>query len=73
VIVIATMDSEFMMPVRNSDDESLLLQSNLEYSNSNYATTSVFNNIQLRMESEDLFNERNQGDLLDSISEPTQP
>jgi len=67
------MDSEFMMPVRNSDDESLLLQSNLEYSNSNYASTSVFNNIQLRMESEDLFNERNQGDLLDSISEPTQP
>jgi len=78
VIVIATMDSDFMMPVQNSDDDeetdSLLLQSiNLEYSNSNYASTSVFNNIQLRMESEDLFNERNQGDLLDSSSKTTQP
>ena len=69
------MDSEFMKPVQNSNDEeeteSLLLQSNLEYSNSNYASASVFNNIQLRMESEDLFGERNQGDLLDS--ETTQP
>jgi len=64
-----------MKPVQNSNDEeeteSLLLQSNLEYSNSNYASASVFNNIQLRMESEDLFGERNQGDLLDS--ETTQP
>ena len=72
------MDSEFMMPVQNSDDDeetdSLLLQSiNLEYSNSNYASTSVFNNIQLRMELEDLFNERNQGDLIDSSSKTTQP
>ena len=61
VIVITTMDFEFMKPVQNSDDkeetDSLLLQSNLEYSNSNYASTSV----QLRMESEDLFNKRNQG------------
>jgi len=78
VIVIALMDSEFMMPVQNSDDDeetdSLLLQSiNLEYSNSNYASTSVFNNIQLRMELEDLFNERNQGDLIDSSSKTTQP
>jgi len=68
------MDSEFMKPVQNSDDEeetdSLLLQSNLEYSNSKYASASVFNNIRLRMESEDLFDE-NQGDLLDS--ETTQP
>jgi len=45
-----------------------LLQSNLEYSNSNYASTSVLNNIRLRMESEDLFDKRNQGDLLDSSS-----
>ena len=63
MIVIATMDSEFMKPVQNSDDEeetdSLLLQSNLEYSNSNYASASVFNNIRLRMESEDLFDEKN--------------
>jgi len=62
VIVIATMDSEFMKPVQNSVNEeetdSLLLQSNLEYSNSNYASTSVYN--WLRMESEDLFDERNQ-------------
>ena len=53
MIVIATMDSEFMKPVQNSDDEeetdSLLLQSNLEYSNSIYASASVFNNIRLRM------------------------
>ena len=68
-----------MKPVQNSDDEeetdSLLrmLQSNLEYSNSNYASASVFNNIRLRMESEDLFDERNRGDLLDSSSETTQP
>ena len=74
MIVIATMDSEFMKPVQNRDDEeetdSLLhmLQSNLEYSNSKYASASVFNNIRLRMESEDLFDERN---LLDS--ESTQP
>ena len=76
MIVIATIgiDSEFMKPVQqNSVDEeetdSLLLQSiNLEYSNSNYAIASVFNNIRLRMESED---ERNQGDLLDY--ETTQP
>ena len=73
------MDFEFMKPVQNSDDkeeaDSLLrmLQSNLEYSNSNYASTSVLNNIRLRMESEDLFDERNQGDLLDSGSEITQP
>ena len=70
------MDSEFMKPVQNSDDEeetdSLLLQSNLEYTNSNYASASVLNNIWLRMESEDLFDERNQGDLLDSSSEITQ-
>ena len=70
------MDSEFMKPVQNSDDEgetdSLLLQSNLEYSNSNYATASVLN-VRLGMESEDLFDERNQGDLLDSSSETTQP
>ena len=63
MIVIATMDSGFMKPVQNSDDEeetdSLLLQSNLEYSNSNYASASVFNNIRLRMESEDLFDEKN--------------
>ena len=75
MIVIATMDSEFMKPVQKSDDEeetdSLLLQSNLEYSNSKYASASVFNNIPLRMESEDLFDERNRGDLLDS--ETTQP
>ena len=62
------MDSEFMKPVQNSDDEeetdSLLLQSN---------SASVLNNILLRMEQEDLFNERNQGDLLDSSSETTQP
>jgi len=62
VIVIATMDSEFMKPIQNSVNEeetdSLLLQSNLEYSNSNYASTSVYN--WLRMESEDLFDERNQ-------------
>jgi len=36
------MDSEFMKPVQNSVNEeetdSLLLQSNLEYSNSNYAS-----------------------------------
>ena len=67
------MDSEFMKPVQNSVNEeetdSLLLQSNLEYSNSNYAGTSVYN--WLRMESEDLFDERNQGDLLDY--ETTQP
>ena len=76
VIVIATMDSEFMKPVQNSDDEetdSLLLQSSLEYTNSNYASTSVLNNIRLRMESEDLFDERNRGYLLDSSSETTQP
>ena len=70
------MDSEFMMPVQNSDDDeetdSLLLQSiNLEYSNSNYASAPVFNNIRLRMESEELFDERNQGDLLNSVT--TQP
>ena len=69
------MDSEFMKPVQNSVNEEktdgLLLQSNLEYSNSNYASASVFNNIRLRMESEDLFDERNQEDLLDS--ESTQP
>ena len=43
-----------------------MLQSNLEYSNSNYASTSVFNKdyVWLRMESEDLFDKRNQGDLL---------
>jgi len=62
VIVIATMDSEFMKPIQNSDDEeetdSLLLQSNLEYSNSKYASASGFNNIWLRMESEDLFDEK---------------
>ena len=67
------MDSEFMKPVQNSDDEeetdSLLLQSNLEYSNSKYASASVFK--RLRMESENLFDERNQGDLLDY--ETTQP
>ena len=38
---------EFMKPVQNSVDEeetdSLLLQSNLEYSNGNYASTSVLN------------------------------
>ena len=68
------MDYECMKPVQNSDDEeetdSLLcmLQSNLEYSNSNYASASVLNNIRLRMESEDLFDERNKGDLLDSSS-----
>ena len=66
-----------MKPVQNSDDEgetdSLLLQSSLEYSNSNYASASVLNNVRLRMESEDLFDERNQGDLLDSSSETTQP
>ena len=72
------MDSKFMKPVQNSIDEeeteSLLLQSiNLEYSNSNYASASVFNNIRLRMESEDLFDERNQGDLLDSGTKTTQP
>ena len=64
-----------MKPVQNSVNEEktdgLLLQSNLEYSNSNYASASVFDNIRLRMESEDLFDERNQGDLLDS--EITQP
>ena len=69
------MDSEFMKPVQNSDNEeetdSLLLQSNLEYSSSNYASASVFK--RLRMESENLFDERNQGDLLDSSSETTQP
>ena len=58
------MDSKFMKPVQNSIDEeeieSLLLQSiNLEYSNSKYASASVFNNIRLRIESED---KRNQGD-----------
>ena len=50
-----------------------MLQSNLEYSNSNYASSLVLNNIRLRMESEDLFDERNQGDLLDSGSKTTQP
>jgi len=77
VIVIAMMDSEFMKPVQNSDDkeetDSLPLQSSLEYSNSNYASASVLNNIRLRMELEDLFDERNQGDLLDSSSKTTQP
>ena len=67
------MDSKFMKPVQNSIDEeeieSLLLQSiNLEYSNSKYASASVFNNIRLRIESED---KRNQGDLPDY--ETTQP
>ena len=46
-----------MKPVQNSDDkeetDSLLLQSNLEYSNSKYASASVFNNIWLRMASEE--------------------
>jgi len=42
-----------------------MLQSNLDFdtSNNNNASASVFNNIRLRMESEDLFDERNQGDL----------
>ena len=65
---------KFMKPVQNSvnkETDSLLLESNLEHSNSNYASASVFNNIQLRMESETFFDERNQGDLLDS--ETTQP
>ena len=67
---------KFMKPVQNSvnkETDSLLLESNLEHSNSNYASASVFNNIQLRMELEDLFNERNQGDLIDSSSKTTQP
>ena len=65
-----------MKPVQNSNDkeetDSLPLQSNLEYSNSNYASASVLNNKRLRME-QDLFDERNQGDLLDSSSKTTQP
>ena len=62
-----------MEPVQNNEEEeetdSLLLQSNLEYSNSNYASASVFN--RLRMELEDPFHIRNKGDLLDY--ETTQP
>ena len=63
-----------MKPVQNSDDEeetdSLPLQSNLEHSNSNCASASVFNNIRLRMELEGLFDEGNQGDLLHSKTQP---
>jgi len=51
-----------MKPVQNSDDEEgLLLQSHLEYSNCNYTIASVFNKdyIRLRMESDDHFDEIN--------------